>query len=197
MKIGILGGAFDPPHRGHTLLAVALKTFFDEIWILPAYDHMHGKKMESAADRLEMCNIAFNGYSKIRISDYEIANKIADGTLSLMQKLGKSFPQHQFCFIIGQDNANTIEKWKNYKQLLLSTTFFVVPREGYPLNKDPSAWYSNKPHHYLQEKILLPKVSSTEVREKLLKNEKSEYLDNLVFDFIKRKNLYKAQNVEL
>ena len=170
MKIGILGGAFDPPHQGHVAVANLAKHFFDKVWVLPAYDHMHGKKMRSADHRLEMCKIAFSKFSdKIVISDFEIVHMINDGTLSLIQKLNQSFPDNTFSMIIGQDNADTIETWKNHEQLISSTPFFVSTRTGYSI-KDSDVWYRKPPHQYYY--IESPEISSTEIREKLAKKER-------------------------
>lgn len=195
MKIGILGGAFDPPHLGHVMLANLAKSFFDQIWVLPAYDHMHGKKMKSSDHRLEMCKLAFSDCSdKIVISDFEMIHKINDGTLSLIQKLNQDFPANTFSMIIGQDNADTIETWKNYEQLLSSTSFFVSARTGYSVNNS-DVWYRKPPHQYYFFES--PEISSTEIREKLAKQEKptgrnryGNYLDDKVFEYIKKHQLY-------
>lgn len=194
MKIAIIGGAFDPIHMGHIQLATLVESFFDEVWIMPAYDHAHGKRMEHAAHRLKMCRLAVlysavNTY-KIKVSDFEIVNKIDDGTFSLMWQLASAYPDDDFHFVIGQDNADTIQTWRNAEQLQLFTKFFVVPRTGYPVNEDPSAWYKLKPHHYLQGGSNLPEISSTQIRKELAIGERPGYLPEEVYKYIKRCDLY-------
>jgi nicotinate-nucleotide adenylyltransferase len=195
MKIAIIGGAFDPIHMGHIQLASLVEPFFNEVWIMPAYDHMHGKKMAPAPHRLRMCRIALL-HSPIplvrttKISDFEITNKLDDGTFSLMQKLSAAYPDNDFHFVIGQDNADTIHTWRNAEQLQLFTKFFVVPRKGYPLNETPNVWYDQKPHQYLRSSRNLPEISSTYIRQELAAGDPPGHVIDEVHAYIKRCGLY-------
>jgi len=74
VKVALLGGAFNPITKAHIQMAqFVLNTSgeFDEVWLMPAYDHMNGKQMESAEHRLEMCRIASQVDGRIKVFDYE------------------------------------------------------------------------------------------------------------------------------
>lgn len=195
-KIAILGGSFDPPHIGHIRLADMLTEHFDEIWIMPTYDHAHGKNTAHHAHRLKMCRLAFTLYnpfpsSKIQVCDFEIENEISGGTIELLKELQRSFP-HEFYFVIGQDNADSIHTWRKHEQLLLFTPFFVVPRAGYSARDDSNTWYMKPPHRYLKTSIILPQISSTEIRKSILQKEIPQYLTIEVHNYIKKEKLYQA-----
>jgi len=171
-KVAILGGAFDPITKGHIQVAqFVLNTskVFDEVWIMPCFAHMYGKKMASAEDRLEMCKLAAKEDGRIRIFDYEIKNQFAGQTYHLVKRLqDEDFAKHQYDFslIIGQDNANSFDKWVEYELLERLIRFVIVPRKG--VEFDPKVtWYLNQPHIYLNSESPIMEVSSTEVRRRI------------------------------
>ena len=186
MKIGLVGGAFDPPHNGHRFLIETARPYFDQIWVLPAYDHVYGKKMQKATHRLEMCRLAFVGTDAI-INDYEIENQITDGTYALIKRLIADYPQHQFGWVVGLDNANTITRWINYQKLLASIPFTVVLRTGY---SDANEWYHHDPHQFILAQNLFPTISSTQIRQMIKENKKPTLIVESVYDYIRLHDLY-------
>ena len=180
LNVAILGGAFDPIHRGHIAVAqfvLDFSTMFDQVWLMPCYKHLYGKKMTSWKHRLEMCRLAAQGDRRIVVSDYEIKHKLGGETYHLAKKLlSEDFAkgQYDFSFIIGMDNADTFDKWQNFEDLERMMRFVVVPRQGYP-RVHRKSWYLSPPHMYVfpegseghRGKVNLPKVSSTEVKRYL------------------------------
>ena len=153
-KVAILGGAFNPIHCGHIQLAqFVLNTSgeFDEVWLMPAYNHMYNKDMTPAEDRLKMCELAANVDNRIKVFDYEIKNKLKGETYYFFKRLKEEkelTEKYQFTMIIGLDNANTFDKWVNYEELEKLAQFVVVPRKGVERNLDVD-WYLQKPHIFL------------------------------------------------
>lgn len=195
-KIAIYGGAFNPITTGHIQVAqFVLNSNFDEVWLMPAYKHMYNKSMESTEDRLNMCKLVTQIYDRIKVFDYEIRNKLSGETFKLVKKLKNDpdYKDYNFSFIIGQDNANTFNKWSNYEQLEKICSFVVIPRKGVDINKNVD-WYLNKPHIYLNKENDIIDVSSTLVRNLLNKkindDELKKYIDSNVLDYIKNKKLY-------
>lgn len=175
-KVAILGGAFNPIHNSHIEIAkFVLNTSkeFDEVWLMPAYNHMNGKQMESPEHRLEMCRIAAKVDGRIKVSDYEIKNKLAGETFNLFKRL-KDEPEfegkYNFSMIIGLDNANNFDKWVNFDELERMVRFVVVQRKG--IERDENVdWYLKPPHIYLRNDNDIMELSSTEIRELIMNNE--------------------------
>jgi len=170
-KIALLGGAFDPITNGHIEVAQFVLNAsgeFDEIWLTPCYQHMNNKKMESALHRLEMCELATAVDGRIKVFPYEIDHKFSGETFNLINRLIDSeyADVNNFSMIIGQDNANTFDKWYNYKELEKLIRFVVVPRTGVPIDVK-TRWYLNPPHIYLNPDKPILEISSTIVRRYL------------------------------
>jgi nicotinate-nucleotide adenylyltransferase len=195
-KVVIIGGAFNMIHVGHIDYARMILNYsseYDEVWLTPCYQHLYGKKLESAEDRLEMCRIAAKVDARIKIFDYEIKNKFQGETYHFMKMLTND-PEYKdkysFSIAIGLDNANTINKWSNYQDLLKIVPILVINRQGYKFNAD---WCLEQPHKYINPDIPPADISSTKLRE-FCKNKNYEglekYLDLDVINYIKDKNLY-------
>lgn len=202
-KVAILGGAFNPIHNGHIQLAqFVLNTSgqFDEVWLMPAYNHMYNKDMVSAEHRFKMCEIAAKVDSRIKVFDYEIKNKLKGETYYFFKKLKEEkelTEKYQFAMIIGLDNANSFDKWVNYEELERLAQFIVVPRLG--VKRDLKVdWYLQKPHIFLNKETLIREISSTEIRKSLkfdLPTIPTNYLDKEVYEYIKNNKLYKNENI--
>jgi nicotinate-nucleotide adenylyltransferase len=196
--IGIFGGAFDPIHAGHLALANTATFWCDEVWLMPAYKHMYDKKMSLSHYRLTMCQFAkAESNPRVCVSPFEIVNEISGGTYELMKRLIEAHPDFKFSFIIGQDNADTIDRWKNYELLIDLVPFLVFPRKGYPMNYDANAWYKKKPHQYLWNadtdqffKKKNMQISSSKIKEDIKDGVKPENLHRLVYDYILHYKLY-------
>jgi len=203
INVAILGGAFNPIHKGHIQLAqFVLNTsgVFDEVWLMPAYNHMYNKDMVDAEKRLEMCEIAAQCDHRIKVFDYEIKNKLKGETYYFFKRLSEEkelTEKYRFSMIIGLDNANSFDSWVNYEELEKLARFVVVPRKGVERNLN-SDWYLNKPHIFLNNETTIIDVSSTEIRDLLNKpieiqisNGKIfKLLDNNVYDYIIKNKFY-------
>jgi len=123
MRIGIFGGSFDPPHRGHLKAVQNLLVLgkIDEIWFMPCYVHVWDKKLAPARHRLAMTRLLKN--QKIKVSVLEIEQKKPVYTIETLKLLNSCYHQHQFFWIIGEKNLSELVKWKEAekvkKQLLI------------------------------------------------------------------------------
>jgi nicotinate-nucleotide adenylyltransferase len=169
-KVAVYGGAYNMVTNGHIQVAQFLLNTtgeFDEVWMMPAYKHMYGKKMAEAEHRLEMGRLAARVDNRIKIFDYEIKNQLAGETYYFVKKLKEEkelTEQYHFSIVIGLDNANTFENWVNYELLERLIRFVVVPRRGY-VSSHPNAWYFKEPHIYLSGENPVMEVSSSFVRK--------------------------------
>lgn len=130
MKIGILGGSFNPPHFGHLLASQQLVDFgfVDQIWLMPCFAHVWEKKLAPIKDRLQMCRFLEN--EKIKVSTFEIEQGRAIPTIETLELLEKKYLQHQFFWLIGQKSLQELSKWQEYKKLLKNYKFLVIPQNN-------------------------------------------------------------------
>jgi len=199
IKVAILGGAFDPIHNGHIEVAQAVLNYsksFDEVHLMPCFKHAYGKNMASAIDRVTMCNIAAIVDGRIKVSEFEITNQFSGETYHLVKslmELESSKDTYDYSMIMGQDNANTFDKWFNYELLEQMIRFVIVPRSG--SNLDPKIlWYLKQPHIFLCPDKPIVNISSSQIRHNITNPEWTGFLNPDVLEYIKKKGLYGFQN---
>src|SRR4030043_1589263 len=162
-SIGVFGGSFDPITIGHLEVAQYIldNTFIKYILLTPCYSHSFGKKISSPIIRLKMCKLVCKYFYNIKISNFEIKNKLSGSTYEFMIKFKQKYKDENFNFfnIIGMDNANDFMLWHNYDELINSFQFIVVPRNGVERNNDID-WYLQGNHIFL-DKCNVTDISST------------------------------------
>lgn len=188
MKIGILGGTFDPPHFGHLLIAEQARETcgLDEVWFMPTKipPHKAGSNLCLDEDRIEMVRQAISSNPFFQLSLIEFERSGPSYTIETIKELKKRYEDHQFYFIIGGDMVNYLPKWKDIDELLLLITFIGIRRPGHLL----------KP--IFSDKVVLVEapqleISSSEIRERLSNNQSVRYLlPETVIDFIKQRDIY-------
>lgn len=204
MKIGILGGSFDPIHYGHLHMAKCAYEAYalDQVWLIPA-GHSPNKdeeKMTAADDRYEMCLLASMPYPWLSVCRIELDSAERSYTYRTMEKLTKQYPQHEFFFIMGGDSLDYFEKWRHPELIARLSTILVIPRDQFTIEPLQKKIYELKKcfpceiHLVKCERFL---VSSTEIRDSLKKNEMPEQvLPEAVVTYIRNHHLYQKQNME-
>ena len=159
MNIGLLGGAFNPPHLGHVMIAQQVLDFTDceEVWFLPNFGQLPPKPVIEVSHRLAMTTLL--SLSRTRVSTLEIENKLNGDTINLLPLLPK---EHSFRFIIGSDQLPTFHLWGRWEELLHRLPFFVFPRYGFP--NEPL--YSNMTM-VTHELLVGTNISSTKIRNRV------------------------------
>lgn len=188
MRIGIYGGSFDPPHKGHRNIAdfVIKELNLDKLLIVPIGVASHGKNIFTSAEyRLKMCELTFGNIDKAEISTVEIDMEGLSYTFKTLEALIEKYgAEHEYFEIIGEDSAAYFDKWREYKRILELSTVVVLKRKGYENIVDsPKIKIVDNPYF---------DVSSTEVKSRIAKDEDiSEFLTKETVEFIKEKRLYK------
>lgn len=135
MKIGIMGGTFNPIHNGHLSLAdAALKQYnLDEVWFMPSGlpAHKANDELLPAETRLYMVKLAIGSQNKIKASSFEIDREGFTYTADTMVALTKEFPKDEFYFIIGGDSLMKFHKWVKPEVISAHTTLLAAGRNGY------------------------------------------------------------------
>ena len=186
MKIGILGGSFDPPHFGHLLVARQAREIvhLDEIWLMPYFAHNWDPTVSAAAHRLAMTRrIEEPG---ITVSDVEIKHQQKNYTIETVRRL-KSKYAHEFFWIIGSDILPEFQRWKDWEQLEREVSFLVFPRNGHSIPSElPRGFQAiNSPE------LVTSNLSSTIVRNRLTKGlSVVGLIPQGVIDYIEKHKLY-------
>lgn len=200
-RVALLGGAFNPPHLGHLQAAQMVLAEcpgeFDEVWLVPCYNHMYGKQMVEFKHRVAMCNLMAKVDGRIKAFDYEGRLAVSNGndlkgdTYYFVKKLlaDKEFSEtHNFSWVIGVDNANTSYQWVCWEYLERMIRFVVLPRQGHAL-QTTGKWCLQSPHIYILSNSYPMETSSTMVRNSTLE-ERKEFLAPAVWEYAKEHNLY-------
>lgn len=169
-KVALLGGAFDPPTLGHIAVAKFVldsSRTFDEVWLVPCFRHMYNKQLSAEHHRLAMCRLAITD-ARMQVFGYEIDHQLRGETYHFVQKLlTEKYAQDEYDFsiIIGMDNANTFDRWVNFRELERMIRFVVVPRPG-EIQNPKVDWYLRPPHIFLRDDGgIIPGTSSTATRK--------------------------------
>lgn len=196
-RVGIIGGTFDPIHLAHIYIAeeAKKKLNLDKVIFMPAgiQPLKTDKKVTEASLRLEMVQKAIEGKIGFEVSDYEIKKEGKSYTYKTLEHFYKEYKD--LYFITGADCLLGIDKWKEMDKIFSLCKFVVFTRPGY--NNEELV---NK-KRFVEEKyngdiILLEvpgiHISSTDIREKIINNEKvDDILPAVVLDIIKEKGLYR------
>ena len=196
MKIGLYFGTFNPIHIGHLIIAnhLAEHSDLDQIWMVVTPHNPHKKKSTLLDDyhRLEMVHLATENYPKIQPSDIEFKLPQPNYTVNTLAHLQEKYPTHEFSLIMGEDNLNSLHKWKNYDVILQNHNIIVYPRLH---SGEIDAQFVNLPQ--LRDKIQkidapIIELSSTFIRESI-KNGKNviPMLPNNVWEYVEHNLFYK------
>lgn len=191
--LGLYGGTFDPPHIAHISLAKAFLKEFEgaSLTVMPCLIPPHKQRLGGADGkaRLEMARLAFKGIA--RVSDFEISKKRTSYTYLTVKHLMRRYPSRKICIIMGQDNLEILEKWREYRFLIEHCMFAVALRGGEvitPAVERLRGEYGAEIHLLAMERL---DVSSTEIRRLLKENKSTEgLLPDGVEEYIKREGLY-------
>ncbi|MDD5197020.1 MAG: nicotinate-nucleotide adenylyltransferase [Candidatus Omnitrophota bacterium] len=188
MKIGILGGTFNPVHIGHLILAEEAreKLGLEKIIFVPANQPPHKDNGDIAAGsiRLKMLKLSIKGNKHFGVSDAEIKRQGRSYTIDTIREFKQKYPCDELYFIIGSDLLKYLDEWKDLAEINKMVKFIAATRPGYPLEKIPA---------YIKTLgIRAVDISGFEVRRCIQEDKSFRYLvPEAVFNYINKKGLYK------
>lgn len=203
MKIGIFGGTFNPPHKGHTRMIEKMteELELDKVLIIPNKIPTH-KRCDDLADnrdRLEMCKIAFRN-PKFEISTMEMDRESDSYTIYTINELRKKYPNDELYLIIGSDMFLIFHKWYKHKEILEQCKVCVASRNSEESIQKLRNYAFEQLGEYIPELdgknihiSLLDayEVSSSEIREKI-DSDRSVYgiVDPEIIEYMENRKLY-------
>lgn len=200
-KIGLYGGTFAPPHRGHihAVHAFLAHVPVDELLVMPTFVPPH--KVQAAGDtpalRLEMCHAAFDGIDRVTVSSYEIDRGDVSYTVQTLRHLTK--PAREIYLLCGTDMFLTLERWYQADEIFRLAKIVCVSRtvEMQKTIEETAARYRQV---HGATCILLPdaplEISSTQIREAIQTGEPLTALVSPEVEAILcRENVYKGNTL--
>jgi nicotinate-nucleotide adenylyltransferase len=134
MKIGLLGGTFDPFHRGHLepVLAVREEMEWDRMIFIPAWQQPFklGREHASSFHRFAMAVLATEGREDCYVSEAELQRESISYTVDTLEALRATDAESTFDWIIGDDNLLKLTGWRNIERILELANFAVLTRSG-------------------------------------------------------------------
>jgi len=156
VKIGILGGTFDPVHQGHLIVAEEAADILglDQIFFLPARipPHKIGRDISRQEHRTHMLQLALKSNQRFNQSDLELHREGPSYTVDTVTEFGEIFPDAELFFLMGHDSFNEIETWYQYEKLFQLCRLVVASRPGSPEMKMER--FSQATRELLRKKIL-------------------------------------------
>lgn len=197
-RIGILGGTFDPFHKGHFMLAKTAYSQFDldEVWIMPNGNPPHKRDIEQTdfTLRCEMIRLAIEEAPYMVLCEYEGSEDSYHFTYQTLGEFKRMYPEHEFYFIIGADSLRDFPTWREPGKIAKLCTLLVACRDeaGIPELKVKIAEMEER----FGTKCLImnsPKVdaASSEIREMVSEGKDvSAYVGEKVCNYIEKEKLY-------
>ena len=136
MRVGVLGGTFNPPHLGHLLCAqeAYVQLELDAVILMPARipPHKPVEEEPGAEHRLELCRLAARDDPRFEVSDLEINRPGPSYTVDTLSELHSKAPDNDLFLIVGGDIAAGLAEWHEPERVLSLSTLAVAERSGTP-----------------------------------------------------------------
>jgi nicotinate-nucleotide adenylyltransferase len=136
VRLGLLGGTFDPPHIGHLMLAEAArrKLGLDEVVFIPAGQPWvkASQRVSEACRRLEMVELATAGKPYFSVNDIEVKRPSPSYTWQTLDELRRQYPGDELFFILGWDNLTSLPSWREPGRIVQAACLAAAPRVGSP-----------------------------------------------------------------
>lgn len=220
-KIVLYGLTADPPHKGHLSVIQALqkdRRYVNASFIIVPVGIYANQSKQTKADkehRLNMTKILFKSIPNTRISNFEFQKDSPSVAITTIQYFKKKYRYANLHYIVSADAANGFSKWFNYQKILSLVTMIIMPRKGFSLTDDAKKLFNKYSASFIQPDtqpqtssdpsalpfsvngVIFQELSSTDVRERLSKNERLEECLTLpIMAYIQEQELYGSKKTE-
>ncbi len=185
--IGLLGGSFNPVHCGHMMLAAYLTQWdiVDRVWLMLSPRNPLKNPLGLIPDtrRLAMLSIATRGVERVDTCDIELSMPLPSYTINTLDLLASRYPGRRFKLVIGSDNWQVFDQWRDWQRILDEYGVIVYPRPGYPVESHVDGMETITP--------ITVNLSSTQVRDAIARGrDMSCFLPPGVYKYIVDNKLY-------
>ncbi len=183
MNVAVFGGSFNPPHVAHVLVPPLVQATHDvdRVLVVPTFRHPFAKDLAPYEDRVRMCELAMGGAGDVEVSRVEEELGGESRTLRTLEHLAAQHPDWHMRLVVGSDILAEAPRWFGFDAIQKLAPLIVLHRAGIDA---PAAG-----------KVLLPDVSSTQVRGAIARGAWGEILElvpSKVIAHIRAKRLYGA-----
>lgn len=188
----IFGGTFNPFHQGHyeMLKALQVDDSIEEIWLMPDRipPHKECDYLPLDNDRINMCKLIANDFSKAKVCLIEFDRKGKSYTYDTVIELKQKYPEKDFIFVCGGDMFVYLPKWYKFDQLIKLLPFYVFSRVGTEDTEFNSCLkeFSNLGLKTIINTTRIPNISSTDFRT----TKSPELLPEKIYNYIKERGIY-------
>ena len=170
-RIGVFGGAFDPPHIGHLVVAqdVIEALGLDLLLIVPSARPPHRDAVLDAEQRLALVRTVFDDDPRIEVSDIELRRPGPSWTVDTLEEIRRRWKPDELVLVIGADQYRSFDSWRDPLRILELAELAVMPRDGELPRVDPR-------YPFVAAPVTRVDVSSTRVRDRLSTGRSVRYL---------------------
>lgn len=199
MKIGIVGGTFDPIHAAHCYLMEECRLVLDldKLLVIPNGDPPHKESTAAGAvHRLAMARLALADYENLEVSDLEAADPQTSYTWKTLTKLKELHPQDSLYFILGADSMISFHQWRRPDLIMKLATLVCFDRPNYRAKEVSAAVdrVREQGGQVIWINSLELEISSTDIRARVGRDlPHRAFLHPRVYDYIQANGLYQSK----
>ena len=188
MRVGILGGTFDPIHIGHLIAASSVYEALnlDSVVFIPAGDpwQKRDRDLSPGQQRLEMVKLATENDARFQVSDVEIARSGPTYAVDTVREWQRLNPSDELFWIVGSDALSGIPSWHEWEAFVSEVTIVAVNRVGQN---------DSVPFDFVSVDMPEVRISATELRDRFTNGLDTQYLvPKNVSQYISDQGLYQA-----
>ncbi len=185
-RIGVFGGAFDPPHAAHiTLVRSAMTNLkLDELHVVPTGHAWHkARPLSPAQHRLAMARLAFSDMPGVVVDARETQRTGPSYTIDTLRELHLQWPRAELFLMMGEDQARTLTSWRSWQEVLRLAIIYVADRGDW--NRTMPRFIAPKLYESRFRRLQMPHmpVSATDIRARIASRQD---LGDLVFESVAR-----------
>lgn len=197
--IGLYFGTFNPIHVGHLIIANHMAQYadLDQVWFVVSPENPLKPKASHLADyhRLALVRVAVEDNNRLHATNIEFDLPKPSYTVHTLAALSEKYPEHRFTLIMGEDNLNTFQKWKNYEIILEGYSVLVYPRvesdETLSVKIESRSEFLDHPKVTMIDAPLM-KISASFIRKAIKEGKDVRYLlTERVMNYVDEMNFYK------